>query len=123
MRQEALTNNPRLKWVAQTVLAPLLERLLPQIVEAQTRGLLPVVDPILFHYMMVSLSATLSEFGPEMRLTSGLSSEDPKVVAAYWRLVDETVFGREPNRDRVSSTKRTAPAPTASPARPPKEGT
>jgi TetR/AcrR family transcriptional regulator len=123
MRQEALTNNPRLKWVAQTVLAPLLERLLPQIVEAQTRGLLPVVDPILFHYMMVSLSATLSEFGPEMRLTSGLSSEDPKVVAAYWRLVDETVFGREPNRDRVSSTKRTAPAPTASPTQPPKEGT
>src|SRR4029077_14111094 len=35
MRQEASTNNPRLKWVAETVLAPLLARLLPQIVEAQ----------------------------------------------------------------------------------------
>jgi AcrR family transcriptional regulator len=34
MRQETLTNNPRLKWVAETVLAPLLARLLPQIVEA-----------------------------------------------------------------------------------------
>jgi AcrR family transcriptional regulator len=95
MRQETLTNNPRLKWVAQTVLAPLLARLLPQIIEAQKQGLLPAVDPILFHYMMVSLSATLSEFGPEMRLTSGLSSEDPKVVEAYWRLVDKIVFGRE----------------------------
>jgi TetR/AcrR family transcriptional regulator len=94
MRQETLTNNPRLKWVAETVLAPLLQRLLPQIIEAQKHGLLPVVDPILFHYMMVSLSATLSEFGPEMRLTSGLSSEDPKVVEAYWRLVDKTVFGK-----------------------------
>jgi hypothetical protein len=52
--------------------------------------------------MMVSLSATLSEFGPEMRLTGGLSSDDPKVVAAYWRLVDEMVFGREPNRERES---------------------
>jgi hypothetical protein len=50
--------------------------------------------------MMVSLTATLSEFGPEMQVTSGLSSEDPKVVAAYWQLVDETVFGREPNCDR-----------------------
>jgi hypothetical protein len=55
--------------------------------------LLPKVDPILFHYMMVSLTATLSEFGPEMQITSGLSAEDAKVTEAYWRLVDETVFG------------------------------
>jgi AcrR family transcriptional regulator len=93
MRQETFTNNPRLKWAAKEVLAPLLERLLPQIVEAQRQGFLPAVDPVLFHYMMVSLSATLSGFGPEMRLTSGLSSEDPKVASAYWRLVSEIVFG------------------------------
>lgn len=93
MRQEALTNNPRLKWVAKTVLAPLLGRLIPQIIAAQKEGLLPPVDPILFHYMMVSLTATLSGFGPEMQITSGLSAEDAKVVEAYWRLVDETVFG------------------------------
>jgi TetR/AcrR family transcriptional regulator len=100
MRRETPTNNPRLNWVAETVLAPLLGRLLPQIIEAQKQGLLPVVDPILFHYMMVSLSATPSEFGPEMLVTSGLSFEDPKVVAAYWRFVDETVFRGEPNCDR-----------------------
>ena len=106
MRQEALTNNPRLKWVAETVLAPLLARLLPQIIEAQKRDLLPAVDPILFHYMMVSLTAALSEFGPEMQVTSGLSSEDTKVVEAYWRLVDETVFGQEPNTDRAKARTR-----------------
>jgi TetR/AcrR family transcriptional regulator len=106
MRQEALTNNPRLKWLAETVLAPLLARLLPQIIEAQKRSLLPAGDPILFHYMMVSLTAALSEFGPEMRVTSGLSSEDAKVVEAYWRLVDETVFGAEPKTDRATARKR-----------------
>jgi len=93
MRQESLSNNPRLKWVAETVLTPLLGRLIPQIVAAQKQGLLPAVDPILFHYMMVSLTATLSGFGPEMQATSGLSGKDTKVVEAYWRLVDETVFG------------------------------
>ena len=103
MRQEALTNNPRLKWVAETVLAPLLERLLPQIVEAQKRGLLPAVDPILFHYMMISLTATLSAFGPEMQVTSGLSGADPKVAAAYWRLVDETVFAKKPKCARMAN--------------------
>ena len=106
MRQEALTNNPRLKWVAETVLIPLLARLLPQIIEAQKRNLLPAVDPILFHYMMVSLTATLSEFGPEMQVTSGLSSGDTMVVEAYWRLVDETVFGRETNADRARARTR-----------------
>jgi TetR/AcrR family transcriptional regulator len=83
------------------VLAPLLGRLLPQIVAAQKQGLFPAVDPILFHYLMISLTATLSEFGPEMLVTSGLSSDDPKVVERYWRLVDETVFGKEPKRERA----------------------
>ncbi len=95
MRQEAFTNNPRLKWVAKTVVAPLLERLIPQIVAAQRQGLLPAVDPILFHYMMVSLTATLSGFGPEMQVTGGLSPENAKVIETYWCLVDETVFGKQ----------------------------
>jgi TetR/AcrR family transcriptional regulator len=106
MRQETLTNNPRLKWVAETVLAPLLGRLLPQIVSAQRQGLLPTVDPILFHYMMISLTATLSEFGPEMEVTSGLSAEDPKVAKAYWRLVEETVFGKVPKEDAARTAYR-----------------
>jgi AcrR family transcriptional regulator len=106
MRQETLTNNPRLKWVAETVLASLLGRLLPQITEAQKQGLVPAVDPILFHYMMVGLSATLSEFGPEMQVTSGLSAEDPKVVQAYWRLVDEMIFGKAPTIDRARKVRK-----------------
>jgi AcrR family transcriptional regulator len=106
MRQETLTNNPRLKWVAGTVIAPLLARLLPQIVEVQRQGLIAAVDPILFHYLMVSLTATLSDFGPEMQVTSGLSSEDPKVVAAYWKLVDETIFGKESKADHAGKPRR-----------------
>src|ERR1700737_4994787 len=38
MRQEAFSNNPRLKWVAETLLTPLLERLLPQMIPAQKLG-------------------------------------------------------------------------------------
>jgi TetR/AcrR family transcriptional regulator len=98
MRQETLTNNPRLKWAAETVLAPLLARLLPQIKAAQRQRLLPAVDPILFHYMMISLTATLSGFGPEMQMTSGLSPENPRVVEQYWRLIEAMVFGEDTNQ-------------------------
>lgn len=99
MRQEASTDNPRLQWVAETVVKPLLGRLLPQIVAAQAQGLLPKVEPIIFHYMMVSLTATLSEFGPEMRVTRGLSAESQDVIEAYWNLVEETVFGASTDVD------------------------
>jgi TetR/AcrR family transcriptional regulator len=97
MRQEASPDNPRLDWVAEIVLKPLIDRLLPQIKAAQTQGLLPRVEPILFHYMMVSLTAALSEFGPEMQVTRRLSADRPEVIEAYWKLVEDTVFGTKAN--------------------------
>ena len=37
MRQEALSRNPRLRWVAKTVIRPLIDRLLPQSARPKTR--------------------------------------------------------------------------------------
>jgi hypothetical protein len=39
-----------------------------------------------------------------MQVTSGLSAENPKVIEAYWRLVDETIFGKSA-RGQIKSTK------------------
>src|SRR3984893_14120346 len=97
MRQECTTNNPRLKWVVKTAVMPLIDRLLPQIAALQKEGALPQMEPILFHYMMVSLTAMLSEFGPEMRVTSKLAAEHRVVVTSYWRAVEQMVFGKSPS--------------------------
>ena len=105
MRQEAATNNPRLQWVAENVLTPLINRLLPQIEAVQANGQLPQIEPILFHYMMVSLTATLSEFGPEMHVTQRLSADRPEIVDAYWNFVEQTVFGT-PRASATGSRKR-----------------
>ena len=107
MRQEAATDNPRLRWVAENVLKPLISRLLPQIKAAQELGQLPPIEPILFHYMMVSLTATLSEFGPEMQVTRRLSANRPEIVEAYWNLVERMVFG--PPRAPAPARGRRAP--------------
>jgi TetR/AcrR family transcriptional regulator len=93
MRQECTTNNPRLKWVAKTAVMPLIDRLLPQIAALQKEGVLPQMEPILFHYMMVSLTAMLSEFGPEIRATSKLVADDPDLAASYWLAVEKIIFG------------------------------
>ncbi len=94
MRQEAQTDTARLRWVAEMVINPLLDRILPQIEEAQQAGLLPTVEPLLFHYMMVSLTATLSDFGNEIKVVKGLMVDDPACIDSYWKLVDEIVFVR-----------------------------
>ena len=105
MRQEAMYDNPRLRWVAETVLAPLIDRLLPQIRDAQRHGNLPAIEPIVFHYMMISLTAMLAGFGPEMRMTSRVRPQAPAIVDSYWSLVESMVFGAPPNAG--GSRKRT----------------
>jgi hypothetical protein len=57
--------------------------------------------------MMVSLTATLSEFGPEMKVTRRLSADRPEVADAYWSFVEETVFG-PPSRAAATSGRRRA---------------
>jgi TetR/AcrR family transcriptional regulator len=110
MRQEAMYDNPRLRWVAETVLAPLIDRLLPQIRAAQRNGDLPAIEPIVFHYMMISLTAMLAGFGPEMRVTGRVRPEAPAIVDSYWRQVENMVFGKSANasgsRDRKRAKKR-----------------
>jgi TetR/AcrR family transcriptional regulator len=109
MRQEAMYDNPRLRWVAETVLAPLIDRLLPQIRAAQRDGGLPAIEPIVFHYMMIGLTAMLAGFGPEMRITSRVKPQARTIVDSYWSLVESMVFGASPNPGGSRKRKR-APA-------------
>jgi AcrR family transcriptional regulator len=96
MLQEFLVYSPRLQWLADTVLKPLINWLIPQIRAAQDENTLPKVEPILLHYLMISLTSTLSGFGPEMLATSNVSASDPAVVDAYWQMVETLVFGKQP---------------------------
>lgn len=108
MRQEAMHDNPRLRWVSKTVLAPLIDRLLPQIRAAQKSGDLPAIEPIVFHYMMISLTAMLAGFGPEMRVTSPARPDDPAIVDTYWRTIETMVFDSRAGGGGPSPPRRPA---------------
>jgi AcrR family transcriptional regulator len=92
MLQEGHGYSSRLQWIADTILKPLIAWLLPQIRAAQDERALPTVEPIIFHYMLVSLTSTLSGFGPEISATSNLSTSDPALVDACWRTIEQLVF-------------------------------
>jgi len=101
MLQEYLVYSSRLQWLADTVLRPMIDTLLPQIRQAQEQGELPGVEPVVLHYLMISLTSTLSTFGSEMLATSRLSAADPAVADSYWSTVEELIFGKQSGALRV----------------------
>lgn len=93
MLRESHANNPRLTWLAKTILEPLLEgRLLPQIRAAQEAGELPPGNPILIHYMMIGATTVLCSLRDEIHTIAGICATDPKIEHEYWDLIDQTVF-------------------------------
>jgi|HubBroStandDraft_3_1064219.scaffolds.fasta_scaffold99789_2 TetR/AcrR family transcriptional regulator len=95
MLRESRPNNPRLTWLTQTFLAPLVARTLPKIRMAQEVGDLPPGDPVLINYMLIGITSVLSSLGPEIHELSGIDTDDPAVIDAYWAVLDATVFGRK----------------------------
>ena len=94
MLWESMPGSSRLKWLVKNMLQPTMNRLVPQIAEAQKDGDLPAGDPILIYYMLIGCMSVLSSLRREIRATSGLDGTDSGVTESYWRLVDATIFGR-----------------------------
>jgi hypothetical protein len=92
MLRESRPGNPRLPWLVNTILLPAMKRLLPQIQLAQQRNELPKGNPVLIHYMLVGMCSVLSSLKDEIRQTSGIATEDPRVVEFYLSLIDTFVF-------------------------------
>jgi TetR/AcrR family transcriptional regulator len=101
MLRESHPNNPRLAWLTNTILKPLLEeRLLPQIRAAQEAGELPGGNPILLHYMLIGMTSVLCSLRDEIHAIAGLSARNPKVEHEYWGLIDDTIFAHRKSAKR-----------------------
>lgn len=92
MLRENVAGSPRLPWLVDTFLRPIISRVLPQIKSAQEVGEMPEGDPVLVYYMLIGMVSALSSLGAEMRKTSGVQPDDPAVVDAYWALIEKTMF-------------------------------
>ena len=102
MLRESHPNNPRLAWLAKTILRPILDdRLLPQIRAAQEAGELPGGNPILIHYMLIGMTSVLCSLRDEIYAIGRISTTDPRIEHEYWGLIDETVFARRKSARRA----------------------
>ena len=95
MLRESRPGSPRMPWLAENYLKPLVARLLPQIVAAQGDGDLPPGDPALIHYMLVGMTTVLTSLGADMATTSGREPSDPAVIANYWVLLESVILNKK----------------------------
>ena len=92
MLRESRPGSPRMPWLAENLLKPLMGRLLPQIAAAQADGDLPPGDPVLLHYMLIGMTTVLSSLGADIAATSGRVPDSPAVVANYWTLLEVVIL-------------------------------
>lgn len=123
MLRESRPGNPRLPWLAQTVLAPMVKRVLPQIEAAQAAGELPAGDPILIHYMLIGMTSVISSLGAELKALTGKDYNTPAAADAYFDLIERVMFDRTFDNDnvRASRSKPAAKAPSKAKAGTPAE--
>jgi len=92
MLRESHPANPRLAWLAATILRPMMDRVMPVIRAAQAAGDLPCGEPALIHYMLIGMTSILSSLRDEISETAGLDAATAGVVDDYMRLMDGVVF-------------------------------
>jgi TetR/AcrR family transcriptional regulator len=92
---ETRRRGPRMSWLAQNFVKPLVGRLLPQIAAAQADGDLPPGDPVLLHYMIIGMTTVLSSLGADMAAAWGRVPDSPALVANYWTLLEVVLLHKK----------------------------
>lgn len=94
MLNESRGDSPRLQWLAQHVLAPTVNWILPEIRRAQSTGDLPQSEPVLLHYLLVGMTSILMSVAAEIEAVTGFSLDAPDVEDKYFALIDSIIFSR-----------------------------
>ncbi|MDB6084012.1 MAG: hypothetical protein JWN43_1893 [Gammaproteobacteria bacterium] len=92
MLRENQGQSPRLPWLVKRLLHRTMDRVVPEIREAQAQGHLIEGDPVLLYYMLVGMTSVLSSLSGEMRLTMPHPPTDETSIQRYWELVERAVF-------------------------------
>lgn len=92
MIRESQPGNPRLPWLVETFITPIMGRTVPLIQAVQQDGRLPQGHPVLVYYFLVSVLTVLSAHSAEIELHSGVNPLESTRAGEYWDLIDRMVF-------------------------------
>jgi TetR/AcrR family transcriptional regulator len=92
MERETQPGSPRMPWLMETFLAPIMDRTFPLIEAAQKDNDLPKGHPVLLYYFLVSITTVLLSMRAELEYHSGVDPLNSATANKYWKLIDQLVF-------------------------------
>ena len=94
MHDEGKRRGPRTRWLADRHVKPLYDRLVPLILAAQDRGVLPAgIAPVHFVYILVGAVGVIFHQAEECKRVAGVDPADPAAVEAHARAVEALFLG------------------------------
>lgn len=94
MVRESRDKSPRFTWLMETVLNPVMRRIVPHIERAQQDGDFPPGNPVFILYLLIGIISAPSALGAEIRYNAGADPNDEVESERYWALVEQLIFQR-----------------------------
>lgn len=89
MHDEGKRRGARMRWIADRYVKPIFDMIVPVIVRAQEKGVLPSgIDPAHFVYILVGSIGMIFHQAEECKRVAGFDPADPSAVAAHSRAVE-----------------------------------
>jgi AcrR family transcriptional regulator len=101
MNDEGKRDSPRMRWLADTLVRPLVAALHQRIERAQAQGLLPAVAPVHLHYIVLGAAGLVFSQAAECRRITGVDPTDAAFADAHADAVLQLLLGaRAPTQRR-----------------------
>jgi AcrR family transcriptional regulator len=97
MNDEGKRDGPRMRWLADHHVKPMVAVVRRIVDRAQARGLLPALAPVSVHYIALGAAGLLFSQAPECAYVTGIDPTDPAVAEAHADALVHLLLGPEPN--------------------------
>lgn len=93
MNDEGRRDEPRMRWLADTLVRPLFEGLRQRVARAQRLGLLPPIAPVHLHYIVLGAAGLVFSQAAECRRITGVDPSAPAFADAHADAIVELLLG------------------------------
>lgn len=96
MNDESKRDGPRMRWLADHHVKPVVAALAQVVERAQARGLVPDIPLVSFHYIALGAAGLLFSQAPECRYVTGVDPTDAAVAEAHADALVRLLLGPAP---------------------------
>jgi hypothetical protein len=115
MIQEGIARSPRLEWLVETHIRPIVAAVRGMVEAAQRAGLAPLGRPEHLHYMLIGAASSVYALAAEFELVTGEDPRDAALVDEHVAALERLFFRGAERRATGSARRPGAPAGSRNP--------